>query len=157
MGKLFPPRAALCIAKPKSPPAAILRSAAAASGARSIAPGLSIAIEAAMGAVRNTGVYDMAIIGTFTANDNGSFTGIVETPTLKIKTVIRPVGKDGDKAPDFRLQSSAVEFGAAWRKTSREGRDYLSVKLDDPSFPAPVYATLVETDTQGQHNLIWSR
>ncbi|MNE94905.1 hypothetical protein D3C80_1929240 [compost metagenome] len=32
---------------------------------------------------------------------------------------------------------------------------YLSVKLDDPSFPAPIYASLVEVD--GGHSLIWSR
>ncbi|RJT35001.1 DUF736 domain-containing protein [Mesorhizobium waimense] len=50
-----------------------------------------------------------------------------------------------------------TEFGAAWKKTSREGRDYHSVKLDDPSFPAPIYASLVETETQGEFSLIWSR
>ena len=50
-----------------------------------------------------------------------------------------------------------TEFGAAWKKTSREGRDYHSVKLDDPSFPAPIYASLVETDTEGDFSLIWSR
>ncbi|QSB45184.1 DUF736 family protein [Altererythrobacter sp. FM1] len=41
--------------------------------------------------------------------------------------------------------------------TSREGRDYISVKLDDLSFPVPVYATLCETDTAGEYVLIWSR
>ncbi len=31
------------------------------------------------------------------------------------------------------------------KKTARETqREYLSVKLDDPSFPAPIYASLVE-------------
>jgi uncharacterized protein (DUF736 family) len=50
-----------------------------------------------------------------------------------------------------------VEFGAAWKKTSAEGDEYLSVKLDHPSLPAPIYATLVESDEAGTHNLIWSR
>ncbi len=50
-----------------------------------------------------------------------------------------------------------MEFGAAWKKTSGEGREYLSVKLDDSSFPAPIYATLVETDEPGTYSLIWSR
>ena len=51
-----------------------------------------------------------------------------------------------------------TEFGAAWKKTAREtGRDYLSVKLDDPSFPAPIYASLVEGEEQGTFALIWSR
>jgi uncharacterized protein (DUF736 family) len=50
-----------------------------------------------------------------------------------------------------------VEFGHAWKKTSREGGHYLSVKLDDPSFPAPIYDTLVEADEDASYNLIWSR
>ncbi len=50
-----------------------------------------------------------------------------------------------------------MEFGAAWKKTSGEGRNYLSVKLDDPSFPAPIYATLVEGEDEGSFSLIWSR
>lgn len=50
------------------------------------------------------------------------------------------------------------ELGAAWQKTAKETeRDYLSVKLDDPSFPAPIYATLIEVDGQEGLQLIWSR
>jgi uncharacterized protein (DUF736 family) len=49
------------------------------------------------------------------------------------------------------------DIGAAWKKTSREGRDYISVTLDDPSFPAAIYATLSETETAGEYALIWSR
>ncbi|MBX4937079.1 DUF736 family protein, partial [Rhizobium binae] len=36
------------------------------------------------------------------------------------------------------------------------GAEYLSLKLDDPSFTAPVYASLVQGD-KGEHKLIWSR
>jgi len=46
-----------------------------------------------------------------------------------------------------------MDIGAAWEKTSREGRDYISVKLDDPSFPAAIYATLSETGTAGEYAL----
>ncbi|MDZ7603480.1 MAG: DUF736 family protein, partial [Hoeflea sp.] len=35
--------------------------------------------------------------------------------------------------------------------------DYLSVKLDDPSFSAPIYATLVEMEGDEGMQLIWSR
>ena len=48
-----------------------------------------------------------------------------------------------------------AEIGAAWSKRSNEGRDYLSVKLDDPSFTAPIYANLVEDGDA--FSLIWSR
>ena len=44
---------------------------------------------------------------------------------------------------------------SVWMKTSKEDRAYLSVKLDDPSFPAPIYASLVDAD-EG-YSLIWSR
>ncbi|MBP6031751.1 MAG: DUF736 domain-containing protein [Sphingobium sp.] len=99
----------------------------------------------------------MATIGTFTANSKGEFTGVIKTLTLDTKATLRPVEKDNDKSPDFRIGVGDLDIGAGWQKTSRENRNYVSVKLDDPSFPAPIYATLVETDTAGQYALIWSR
>ena len=50
-----------------------------------------------------------------------------------------------------------VELGAAWQKRSEQDRDYLSVKIDDPSFPAPIYATLTEVEGEDGYQLIWSR
>ena len=94
----------------------------------------------------------MATIGTFT-RATGSFTGAVKTLSINAKTAIKP----SDKAPDYRIFQGSVEFGAAWKRTSGGGREYLSVKLDDPSFPAPIYATLIESDEPGTYSLIWSR
>ena len=97
----------------------------------------------------------MATIGTFTPQGDG-YTGSIKTLTLNVKTaVLRPNEKSDDKAPDYRIFAGQTEFGAAWKRTSQQDREYLSVKLDDPSFPAPIYASLVEVD--GKHNLIWSR
>ena len=89
----------------------------------------------------------MAIIGTFTQTGNG-LAGTVKTLTLNAKVRFVPVEKDNDKSPDFRViaGTSNVELGAAWKKTSKEGRPYTSVKLDDPSFPAPIYASLIEAE-----------
>jgi uncharacterized protein (DUF736 family) len=58
--------------------------------------------------------------------------------------------------PDFRVQAGNCEIGAAWKKISKTERPYMSVTLDDPSFPATVYARLIE-ENDGTHNLIWSR
>lgn len=70
---------------------------------------------------------------------------------------IRPVERENDKAPDHRVSTGGVEFGAGWTKAARDtGAEYLSLKLDDPSFPAPIYATLTQGDN-GEHKLIWSR
>ncbi len=51
-----------------------------------------------------------------------------------------------------------LEVGALWQKTAKEsGRVYWSVKLDDPAFATPLYASLVETDDDKTFNLMWSR
>jgi uncharacterized protein (DUF736 family) len=99
----------------------------------------------------------MATIGTFTASNNG-FTGSVKTLSLNVKATFVATERDNDKAPDYRIMAGATEFGAAWRKTAREtDREYLSVKLDDPSFPAPIYASLVKGESDDSYTLIWSR
>jgi uncharacterized protein (DUF736 family) len=99
----------------------------------------------------------MAIIGTFTAADNG-YGGSVKTLTLNFRAKFVPTEKDNDKAPDYRIIAGAIECGAAWKKTARDSdREYLSVKLDHPSFPAPIYASLVKGEGDDSFNLIWSR
>lgn len=99
----------------------------------------------------------MANIGTFTAENDG-FTGTLRTLTLNVKVQLVPNDKgDNSNAPDFRLQAvGSYDIGAAWRKASEAGRPYLSVSLDDPCFPAPVYARLLE-EADGTHMLIWTR
>ena len=99
----------------------------------------------------------MATIGTFAQGDNGDFTGAVKTLTLNVKTKIARSEKENDKAPDYRIFAGQTEFGAAWKKTSGAGREYLSVKLDDPSFPAPIFASLVAVEGGDGYALIWSR
>ncbi len=100
----------------------------------------------------------MATIGTFTKSGDG-FAGSVRTLTLNVKVKLVPNDKgDNEKAPDFRFQAAGHDIGAAWKKTSEAGRPYVSVSLDDPSFPATVYARLIENeDEDGTHDLIWSR
>ena len=100
----------------------------------------------------------MAQIGSFARNDDGAFIGTIRTLNINTKATIKPVAKEGERAPDYRIAAAnGVEFGAGWRKNAKEtGAEYVSVKLDDPSFTAPVYATLVQ-DEKGGHKLIWSR
>jgi uncharacterized protein (DUF736 family) len=118
------------------------------------------AIEVAMVAARETKEdTNMATIGNFTVNGNG-FVGTVKTLALgTVKAKIVPAERTSDKSPDFRILAGAnIEFGAVWKKKSQDtGREYHSVKLDDPSFPAPIYATLVEVEGEEGHSLIWSR
>jgi uncharacterized protein (DUF736 family) len=98
----------------------------------------------------------MANIGTFTAQ-NGGFTCTLRTLTLNVKVKLVPNEKGSENAPDYRLQVvGGAEIGAAWKKTSQADRSYLSVVLDDPSFPAAIYARLLESE-DGEHSLIWAR
>lgn len=98
----------------------------------------------------------MANIGTFTAQNTG-FAGTIRTLTLNVKVKLVPNDKGSENAPDFRMQSANnFDIGAAWKKVSQAEREYLSVTLDDPSFPATIYARLIEAE-DGAHNLIWTR
>ncbi len=99
----------------------------------------------------------MATIGTFTASDNG-YTGSIKTLTLNVRAKFVATEKDSDKAPDYRILAGTIAFGAAWKKTAKEtSREYLSVKIDDPSFSAPIFASLVKGESDDNFNLIWSR
>jgi uncharacterized protein (DUF736 family) len=77
----------------------------------------------------------MAHIGTFTEQNN-SYSGTVRTLTLNVKIKIVPNGKEKGNAPDYRILVDNFEIGAAWKKVSKADRPYLSVTLDDPSFPS---------------------
>jgi uncharacterized protein (DUF736 family) len=160
LGRLFSPAAKRrhSARKAKKPSDAVLRCAAGLTAAGQSLPGPRTAIEAAIGAARQQTETSMAIIGTFTAADNG-YTGSVKTLTLNVKVKFVATEKDNDKAPDFRIFSGVTECGAVWKKTVRDSdREYLSVKLDDPSFPAPIYASLVKGEGDDcSFALIWSR
>ena len=98
----------------------------------------------------------MAQIGTFTRGEDGTLSGTIRTLSLNVKARLIPTEpSQNDKAPDLRVLAGNIEIGAAWKRTSKENTVYHSVKLDDPSFPAPIFANLVEVN--GGYALVWSR
>lgn len=107
---------------------------------------------------RNEKEIDMANIGTFTKTNTG-YTGEIVTMSVQQKKVRIEAESDvqNDKAPTHRVFVGRAEIGAGWTKRSNEGRDYLSLKLDDPSFAAPIYANLFDDEDGATCNLIWSR
>jgi uncharacterized protein (DUF736 family) len=50
-----------------------------------------------------------------------------------------------------------AEIGAAWSECSKEGREYLDLKLGDSSFNVPIYAKLFDGEDGEGYSLIWSR
>ena len=100
----------------------------------------------------------MATIGTF-KKSGAEFLGQIVTLNVQTKNVrITPeANRTSENAPSHRIFVGRAEVGAAWSKRSNEGRDYLSVKLDDPSFTAPIYASLFDDEDGETSTLIWSR
>ena len=99
-------------------------------------------------------------IGTFTQDGDG-YTGSISTAGLSIAYVTlsaMPV-KQGS-GPDFVIladgEGEQFELGAAWAKTSKKDKPYLSVKLDSPAFVAPINCALIP-QIDGSHALVWSR
>jgi uncharacterized protein (DUF736 family) len=92
-------------------------------------------------------------------SSRGEYLGDIFTLSLRANGVrIISVSRPPESAaPSHRLLLGRVEIGAAWSKRSEEGRDYLSVKLDDPSFNAPIYANLFKDEAGEIFSLIWSR
>jgi uncharacterized protein (DUF736 family) len=101
----------------------------------------------------------MATIGTFKKTGSTEFTGEIVTLSIQAKNV-RIVPEDrpaGDNAPSHRVYVDRAEIGAAWSKRSTDGRKYLGLKLDDPSFIAPIYANLFADEDGEGFTLVWSR
>ena len=100
----------------------------------------------------------MANIGSFKKVGN-DFQGQIITLSLQAKGVriVAETSRTSENAPSHRIYLGKVEIGAAWSKRSEEGRDYLSLKLDDPSFNAPIYANLFEDEGGEGYTLLWSR
>ena len=101
----------------------------------------------------------MATIGSFKKTANNEYVGDIVTLSVQAKGVriVPDLSRANDNAPSHRVMVGRAEIGAAWTKQSNEGRDYLGLKLDDPSFTAPIYANLFDDEDGETFNLIWSR
>jgi len=100
----------------------------------------------------------VANIGSF-KKSGSEFQGVIVTLSVQTKSVriVPETTRANDNAPSHRVFVGRAEIGAAWSKRSAEGREYLSVKLDDPSFNAPIYANLFDDEDGKGYTLIWSR
>ncbi|MEP7008064.1 MAG: DUF736 domain-containing protein [Sphingomonas bacterium] len=100
----------------------------------------------------------MANIGSF-KKVGQEYQGEIVTLSVQAKGVriIPEDNRQNENAPTHRVFVGRAEIGAAWAKTSAAQRDYLSVKLDDPSFTAPIFANLCDDENGETHSLIWSR
>ena len=102
----------------------------------------------------------MSVIGTFTPTKDGGWTGTIRTLTIDVKARLVPNdNRDNARSPAFRLFAGRSEIGAAWHEHSGgdNPREYLSVKLDDPSLPEPITAAIFEAADGKEAQMVWSR
>lgn len=97
----------------------------------------------------------MSTIGTFTKTGD-DYNGTLQTLVFAVKVKITAIPKESDNGPDYRLTAGSMEIGAGWKRQSMSNKPYISVKLDDPTFAAPVNGRLVDLDN-GSAALFWSR
>lgn len=102
----------------------------------------------------------MAVIGMFTPSKEGGWTGTIHTLTINTKVRLVPNdNRDNEKAPAFRVLVGRSRIGDAWaaRSNGDEPRDYLRVKLDDPSLAQPLTAALFWSADSSDAQLVWNR
>jgi uncharacterized protein (DUF736 family) len=98
----------------------------------------------------------MAIIGKFTRRGK-IYEGNLQTLTLYAQLTVLPVeGKAHEKSPDYRVIAQEYEIGAAWDRRTKDGKEFLSIQLDDPSLPEPIACRLMKTGVE-TYGLFWDR
>lgn len=102
----------------------------------------------------------MSVIGTFTPSRDGGWTGFIRTLTIDAKVRLVPNdNRDRDGAPAFQVFVGNSRVGDAWeaRTSSDNPRDYVRVRLDDPSLPEPITVALFPSTEGDKAQLVWNR
>ena len=105
----------------------------------------------------------MAItLGTFTKQDNGTFTGTLKTLNVTAALSIVPVDKMSENAPDHRVYAGQhYEVGAGWSQVAKSsGETYVNLKIAAPEFgPNWVRCRLVKLENAAEdgatHIALW--
>lgn len=95
-------------------------------------------------------------IGSF-KKDGFGYGGELHTLTLNAKLTLEPNRSSGANGPAFRMFNGIHEVGIAFKKTSEKGNEYLSVLIDDPSFPKAIWANLLTSSKDAEIPLMWDR
>ena len=95
------------------------------------------------------------IIGKFQNAENGRIVG--ELDALLAGTRMLSFEPNSKGADYTVLTGTGCEVGAAWKKTSKDGKAYISVRLESPFLPAPLNAVLFSAKEAGRHVLVWDR
>ena len=102
----------------------------------------------------------MSSIGTFSPAKDGGWAGSIHTLTIHTRLRFVPNdNRDSDNAPAFRVFAGQSRIGDAWeaRSNGDKPKEYLRVRLDDPSLTEPISAALFPSEDGSTAQLVWNR
>lgn len=102
----------------------------------------------------------MSVIGSFTLAKDGGWTGTIRTLTIDAKLRLVPNdNREHENASAYRVFVGTSRIGDAWeaRSGGDHPKDYLRIKLDDPSLPEPISAALFPSEEGNEAQLVWNR
>ncbi|HUZ73808.1 MAG TPA: DUF736 family protein [Stellaceae bacterium] len=102
----------------------------------------------------------MVVIGTFIPAKDGGWIGHIRTLAINAKVRFVPNdNRDSDTAPMFRVFVGHSRIGEAWATRSNDNppKNYLRVRIDDPSLAQPLNAALFPTEDGRQARMFWDR
>ena len=102
----------------------------------------------------------MAVIGTFIPAKYGGWIGRIRTLTINTNVRFAPNdNRENNASPTFRVFVGYSHIGEAWATHSNGNppKDYLRVRIDDPSLAQPLNAALFPGCDGRRARLVWKR
>lgn len=108
----------------------------------------------------------MSKIGNVTFHNSDFAEGIIRTRTMKLNIrLYLNKDKQSDNHPDYEVKELLSDgdepnIGSGWINTVKNGQSkgnkFISLSLDDPSFPMPLDVTLFAT-SDTEYDVVWNR
>jgi uncharacterized protein (DUF736 family) len=97
------------------------------------------------------------ILANLKTNERGYY-GFLRTATVRAPIqIVKADERKNEQSPTHSVLLGGKQVGAGWQKTSKAGRSYLSVKIEDPAFAHTLNAAVVSSADEDAHRLVWSR
>lgn len=101
----------------------------------------------------------MTTIGTFIQTGKDEFVGELKSFTLQRENlrIVPATDRTSDNAPTHLMMDGGAEVAQGWLRHTQDDRPYISFRIDDPGFVAPIYPGLFERGDGHSFDLNWSR
>lgn len=90
------------------------------------------------------------------------YVGKLTAPFMCADIAMKAAEKFGENSPDMMIfakrPEGSIPVGKAWRKKSKDGREFFSLTFDTPEMHSPVYCTGFQNDNNPDRvEIVWSR